>query len=98
MKEAAPANKEQAVGSAGEMGAGANAKATVICLVAVLAVKYHYQVSNITGCRCAIQCFQANKEATEAEPSVSKASPNDKEQAAGYSGVTGTGDDANAAV
>ena len=79
VKEAAPANKEQAVGSAGETGAGENAKADVRRLVAVLTVIYYYQASNITGCRRAIQYFQANKEATEAEPSVSKASPNDKE-------------------
>jgi hypothetical protein len=96
--DAAPANKEQAAGSAGEMGAGANAKAAVRCLVAVLTVICYCQASNITGCHRAIQYFQANKEAKEAEPSVSKASPNDKEQAAGYSGVTGTGDDAHATV
>ena len=98
MREAAPGNEEQAAGSAGETGAGANAKAAVRRLVAVLTVIYYYQASNITGCRRAIQYFQANKEAKEAEPSVSKASPNDKEQAAGYSGVTGAGANANAAV
>ena len=98
VRDAAPANKEQAAGSAGEMGAGANAKAAVRCLVAVLTVIYYYQASNITGCHRVIQYFQANKEAKEAEPSVSKASPNDKEQAAGYSRVMGAGANANAAV
>ena len=98
MREAAPGNEEQAAGSAGETGAGANAKAAVRRLVAVLTVIYYYQASNITGCRRAIQYFQANKDAKEAGPSVSKASLNDKEQAAGYSGVTGAGANANAAV
>ena len=96
--EAAPGNKEQAAGSAGETGVGANAKVDVRSLVAVLTVMYYYQASNITGCPHAIQYFQANKEAKEAEPSVSKASQNDKEQAAGYLGVSVGGINANVAV
>ena len=96
--EAAPANKEQDAGSAGETGAGANAKAAVRYIVAVLTVVYYYQTSNITGCRRIIQSFQANKEATEEDPSVSKGSPNDKEQSAGCSGVMGIVAGANAAV
>jgi len=39
--EAAPANKEQDAGSAGETGAGANAKAAVRCLVTALTVIYY---------------------------------------------------------
>ena len=100
MREAAPGNEDEAAGSAGETGAGANAKATVRCLVAVLAVIYYYEASIITGCPRAIQYIQANKVAKEAEPSVTEASPddNDKEQAAGYSWVTGAGADANVAI
>ena len=96
--EAVPANKEQDAGSAGKMGACANAKAAVRCLVAAMTVACYYQTSNTTGCRRIIQYFQANREATEEDPSVSKGSPNDKEQSAGCSGVLGTGADANVAV
>ena len=93
-----PANKEQDAGSAGKTGACANARASVRCLVGVLTVACYYQTSNITGCHRVIQYFQANKEETEEDPSMSKGSLNDKEQSAGCSGVMGTGADANAAV
>ena len=69
--EAVTANKEQNAGSAGKTGACANAKAAVRCLVAVLTVACYYQTSNITDCRRAIQYFEANKEPTEGDPSVS---------------------------
>ena len=96
--EATLGNKEQFAGSAGETGVGDNAKVAVRSLVAVLTVMYYYQASNITGCPHVIQYFQANKDAKEAEPSVSKASQNDKEQAAGYLGVSVGGINANVAV
>ena len=53
--EAVSANKEQDAGSAGKMGACANAMAAVRCLVAVLTVACYYQTSNIKDCRRAIQ-------------------------------------------
>ena len=54
VSKASPKHKEQAAGSAGETGSGANAnaKAAVRRLVAGLTVIYYHQASNITGCPC----------------------------------------------